>query len=259
MKFIEKYKSPSFDIRKKDSSLNYIIIHYSAIKSYKEALSHLSERKNKVSSHFFINKSGEIFYLVDVINRAWHAGRSYWKGIIDINSESIGIEMDNSGHHYDFENYTTKQINSLIQLLKYISIKFNINKQNILGHSDISPYRKIDPGERFPWKKLKKNNLSFFPNKLFQNTKNKIERYLKKKLNNQNKKYRLLYMLNKIGYDIRAAKKDIKIYYMLIKAYQMHYRQSLISGKLDLETYNLILSHYNEMLTKDQFSNNCQY
>ena len=259
MKFIEKYKSPNFDIRKKDSSLNYIIIHYSAIKSYKEALSHLSERKNKVSSHFFINKSGEIFYLVDVVNRAWHAGRSYWKGIIDINSESIGIEMDNSGHHYDFENYTPKQINSLIQLLKYISIKFNINKQNILGHSDISPYRKIDPGERFPWKKLKKNNLSFFPNELFQNTKYKIERYLEKKLDNRNKKYRLLYMLNKIGYDIRAAKKDKKKYYMLIKAYQMHYRQSLISGKLDLETYNLILSHYNEVLTKDQFSNNCQY
>ena len=259
MKFIEKYKSPNFDIRKKDSSLNYIIIHYSAIKSYKEALSHLSERKNKVSSHFFINKSGEIFSLVDLINRAWHAGRSYWKGIIDINSESIGIEMDNSGHHYDFENYTPKQINSLIQLLKHISKKFNINKQNILGHSDISPYRKIDPGERFPWKKLHKYNLSFFPNELFQNTKNKIERYLKKKLNIKNKKYRLLYMLNKIGYDIRAAKKDEKKYYMLIKAYQMHYRQSLISGKLDLETYNLILSHYNEMLTKDQFSNNCQY
>jgi len=259
MKFIEKYKSPSFDIRKKYSSLNYIIIHYSAIKSYKEALSHLSERKNKVSSHFFINKSGEIFYLVDVINRAWHAGRSYWKGIIDINSESIGIEMDNSGHHYDFENYTPKQINSLIQLLKYISKKFNINKQNILGHSDISPYRKIDPGEKFPWKKLNKNNLSFFPNKLFQNIENKIERYLEKKLDSQNKKYRSLYMLNKIGYDVRAAKKNKKKHYMLIKAYQMHYRQSLISGELDLETYNLIFSHYNEVLTKEQFSNNCQY
>jgi len=82
---------------------------------------------------------------------------------------------------------------------------------------------------------------------------------LKKKLDNRNKKYRLLYMLNKIGYDIRAAKKDKKKFYMLIKAYQMHYRQSLISGKLDLETYNLILSHYNDVLTKDQFSNNCQY
>ena len=256
MKFIEKYKSLSFGIRKKDSSLNYIIIHYSAIKSYKEALSYLSERKNKVSSHFFINKSGEIFYLVDLKNRAWHAGRSYWKGIIDINSESIGIEMDNSGHHYDFENYNPKQIKSLIRLLKYISKRFNINKQNVLGHSDISPYRKIDPGERFPWKKLNKNNLSFLPNKLLRNKKNKIERYLEKKIDNRNKKYRLLYMLNKIGYDIRAAKKDKKKYYMLIKAYQMHYRQSLISGKLDLETYNLILSHYNEMLTKDQFSNN---
>ena len=181
MKFIEKYKSLSFGIRKKDSSLNYIIIHYSAIKSYKEALSYLSERKNKVSSHFFINKSGEIFYLVDLKNRAWHAGRSYWKGIIDINSESIGIEMDNSGHHYDFENYNPKQIKSLIRLLKYISKRFNINKQNVLGHSDISPYRKIDPGERFPWKKLNKNNLSFLPNKLLRNKKNKIERYLEKK------------------------------------------------------------------------------
>ena len=250
MKFIEKYKSHSFGIRKKDSSLNYIIIHYSAIKSYKEALSYLSERKNKVSSHFFINKSGEIFYLVDLKNRAWHAGRSYWKGIIDINSESIGIEMDNSGHHYDFENYNPKQIKSLIRLLKYISKRFNINKQNVLGHSDISPYRKIDPGERFPWKKLNKNNLSFLPNKLLRNKKNKIERYLEKKIDNRNKKYRLLYMLNKIGYDIRAAKKDKKKYYMLIKAYQMHYRQSLVSGKLDLETYNLILSHYNEVLTK---------
>ena len=251
MKFIEKYKSPSFDIRKKDSSLNYIIIHYTAIKSYKEALGHLCEKKNKASSHFIISKSGEIFYLVDIMNRAWHAGRSYWKGIIDINSESIGIEMDNSGHHYNFENYTPKQINSLILLLKYILKNYKINQQNILGHSDISPYRKIDPGERFPWNKLKKNNLSFFPNELFQNTKNKIERYLEKKLDNRNKQYRLLYMLNKIGYDIRAAKKDKKKYYMLIKAYQMHYRQSLISGKLDLETYNLILSHYNEELTKD--------
>ena len=256
MKFIEKYKSPNFDRRKKASSLNYIIIHYTAIKSYKEALSHLCAKKSKASSHFFINKYGEIFYLVDIMERAWHAGRSYWNGIIDINSESIGIEMDNSGHHYNFENYTPKQINSLIKLLKYIFKNYKINQQNILGHSDVAPYRKIDPGEKFPWQKLKRNNLSFVPNKLRQHTIDKIEKYLEKKLANHNKKYRLLYMLNKIGYDIRPAKKDKKKYNMLIKAYQMHYRQSLVSGKLDLETYNLILSHYNEMLTKELFSNN---
>ena len=256
MKFNKKYKSSNFDRRKKASSLNYIIIHYTAIKSYKEALSHLCAKKNKASSHFFINKYGEIFYLVDIMDRAWHAGRSYWNGIIDINSESIGIEMDNSGHHYNFENYTPKQINSLIKLLKYIFKNYKINQQNILGHSDVAPYRKIDPGEKFPWQKLKRNNLSFVPNKLRQHTIDKIEKYLEKKLANQNKKYRLLYMLNKIGYDIRPAKKDKKKYNMLIKAYQMHYRQSLVSGKLDLETYNLILSHYNEMLTKELFSNN---
>jgi|TARA_B100001964_G_scaffold238103_1_gene303006 N-acetylmuramoyl-L-alanine amidase len=256
MKFNNKYKSSNFDRRKKTSSLNYIIIHYTAIKNYKEALGHLCEKKNKASSHFLISKSGKIFYLVNIMERAWHAGRSYWKGIIDINSVSIGIEMDNSGHHYNFENYTPKQINSLIKLLKYIFKNHKINKQNILGHSDVAPYRKIDPGEKFPWKKLKMNNLSFFPNKLHQNKKDKIEKYLEIKLGKLNKKYRLLHMLNKIGYDIRLAKKDEKKYNMLIKAYQMHYRQNLVSGKLDLETYNLILSHYNEMLTKELFSNN---
>ena len=249
MKFNKKYESSNFDGRKKASSLNYIIIHYTAIKSYKEALGHLCEKQNKASSHFFISKYGEIFYLVDIRERAWHAGRSYWNGIIDINSESIGIEMDNSGHHYNFENYTSKQINSLIKLLKYIFKNYKINQQNILGHSDVAPYRKIDPGEKFPWKKLKMNNLSFFPNKLRQNTIDKVEKYLEKKLVNQNKKYRLLYMLNKIGYDIKPAKKDKKKYNMLIKAYQMHYRQSLVSGKLDLETLQLIQSHFNEILT----------
>ena len=163
MKFIEKYKSPSFDIRKKGTFLSYIILHYTAIKDYNEALSHLCKKENKVSSHFLINKSGEIFYLVDILNRAWHAGQSYWRGVTDINSESIGIEIDNSGHYLDFEDYTLKQINSLIKLLKYICNKFSINNQNILGHSDIAPYRKLDPGIKFPWTKLNNVNLSFLP------------------------------------------------------------------------------------------------
>ena len=247
MKFIDKHKSLNFDKRKKGSAVNYIIIHYTAIKNYKEAISHLCDNNNKVSSHFLICKTGEIFYLVDLIHRAWHAGKSYWKGQIDINSKSIGIEMDNSGHHFNFENYTQKRITSLIILLKKISKKYKIRHQNILGHSDIAPYRKIDPGERFPWKQLVRNNLSFFPKKLNLNKKNRIEEYLEKKLNNQNKRYRLLYMFNKIGYDIRQATKDKKKYSMLIKAYQMHYRQRLVSGELDAETYNLILSHYNEI------------
>jgi len=169
MKFIYKYKSPNFNKRKKGTSVNFVILHYTAFKDSNKALKHLCEKKNNVSAHFLINKSGKIYYLVNTCNRAWHAGKSYWKGFSDINSISIGIELDNSGHHNIFENYTSLQIKSLIELLTNISISFAINKHNILGHSDIAPYRKIDPGEKFPWKKLAKVGLSFIPKKLVKN------------------------------------------------------------------------------------------
>jgi len=249
MKFIDKFKSVNFNKRKKGTSLKYIILHYTAMKDYYETLSRLCEKKNKLSSHFLVNKYGDIFYLVDVSKRAWHAGKSNWKEVSDINSESIGIEIDNSGHFYDFENYTSKQIKSLIKLLKYISRLYKIKKHNILGHSDISPYRKIDPGEKFPWIRLKKNNLSFLPNNLPKNKTIKINKHLDIHLLKKNRKKRSFYMLSKIGYDIQPAKKNNKKYAMLIKAYQMHYRQSLVSGKLDEKTYKLIQSHFNELLT----------
>ena len=249
MKFIDKYKSANFNKRKKGTFLNYIILHYTAMNDYKEALSQLCDKNNKVSSHFLINKSGDIFHLVNIMNRAWHAGKSKWRKVSDINSESIGIEIDNSGHLYNFENYTSKQIDSLIKLLKYISNRYGIKKHNILGHSDISPYRKIDPGEKFPWKKLKGNNLTFLPNKISQNKANKIGKYFDNKLGEKDRKQRSLYMLKKIGYNIKPAKNNNTKYTMLIKAYQMHYRQSLVSGKLDLETLQLIQSHFNEILT----------
>ena len=103
MKFINKYKSPNFDKRKKGSKIKYIIIHYTAMRTDIEALNFLCNKKNKVSSHFLINKSGKIYKLVNLQNRAWHAGESYWKGERDINSNSIGIEIDNSGKILDFE------------------------------------------------------------------------------------------------------------------------------------------------------------
>ena len=152
MKFINKYKSPNFNKRKKDYSLKYIIIHYTAMQNHQEALEYLCKKNNKVSSHFLIAKSGRVFSLVDIKDRAWHAGISYWRGFSDINSKSIGIELDNSGCLLNFEKYETKQIESLIELIKYILKKYKIKHYEILGHSDIAPYRKIDPGKKFPWK-----------------------------------------------------------------------------------------------------------
>ena len=95
--------------------------------------------------------------------RAWHAGKSNWKKIRDLNSYSIGIELENSGHLLNFEKYSGQQISALIKLLKYLKKTYNISKLNILGHSDISPLRKIDPGQKFPWIKLEKNNLVYLP------------------------------------------------------------------------------------------------
>ena len=248
MNIIDKYKSISFGKRRKGTSIKYIIIHYTAIVDYKEALEFLCDKKNKVSSHFFISKNGKIYYLVDMKKRAWHAGKSFWKDVEDINSYSIGIELDNSGHHNNFENYPSKQIISLIKLIKNITKKYNIGIMNILGHSDVSPYRKIDPGEKFPWKILKRHKLSYFPRKISEKKQKRIEKNLKR-FRLINKKQRILYMLGKIGYDIKPSIKGKDKYKNLIKAYQMHFRPKKITGNIDLETYNLIQSHFNHILT----------
>ena len=162
MKFINKYKSPNFNKRNKGDKIIYIILHYTAMDSDIDALEYLIDKKNKVSSHFLINKSGNIFNIVNLKYRAWHAGKSYWKGDFDINSKSIGIELDNSG----YESYKKGQIQCLINLLNFLIKKYNVNSNNILAHSDVAPYRKIDPGEEFPWKKLSRLNISILPNKI---------------------------------------------------------------------------------------------
>ena len=249
MKFINKYKSVNFNLRKKGHKIKYIILHYTAIKSDYMAIKHLIDKKNKVSSHFLINKKGKIFSLVDLKKRAWHAGQSFWKGDKDINSSSIGIELDNTGHYINFERYTKNQIDSLIKLLNFLKKKYKIDNINFLGHSDISPYRKNDPGEKFPWKKLSKYNLGFFPNKLTEREYLKV----KKKLNlnkNNSLNQSVLYMLSNIGYDIsQIGKNNRKNFFLLIRAYQMHFRQKVVNGKLDKETLKMIVSHFNQTLT----------
>ncbi len=249
MKFINKYKSVNFNLRKKGYKIKYIILHYTAIRSDYEAIKHLINKKNKVSSHFLINKKGKIFSLVDLKKRAWHAGKSFWKGDRDINSNSIGIELDNTGHYINFERYTKKQVDSLIKLLKFLKKKYDIENLNFLGHSDISPFRKNDPGEKFPWKKLYKHNLGFFPIDLNEREYKKIKQKLNLKKNKLLNK-QVLYMLSKIGYDIsQIEKNNKKNFFLLIRSYQMHFRQKLVNGKLDQETLKMIVSHFNQILT----------
>ena len=238
MKLIEINKSPNFNIRKKNRKISYIILHYTAMKTYKDAINRLCNKKYKVSVHFLISKKGDIYRIVDENKRAWHAGVSYWKRLIDLNSSSIGIEIDNQGKE---DKFTNLQIKSLCTLLKKIIIKYNIPLINVLGHSDIAPFRKKDPGKNFPWQILVKKKLAYFPNINSRNL---------SKISNKYKDHSyILYMLRNIGYDTRGIKEKNLKYKKLIKTYQMHYRKSNISGKIDMETLALIEQHHKDVLT----------
>ena len=126
------------------------------MKKESEAIQKLCNSRSKVSSHYFIKNNGQILNLVPDLYTAWHAGVSCWKKFKSLNKYSIGIEINNPGHDHGYKKFNSKQIFSLIKLLKYLKKKYNIKKQNILGHSDIAPYRKKDPGEKFPWDVLAK-------------------------------------------------------------------------------------------------------
>tara|TARA_Y100000590_G_scaffold317062_1_gene358606 strand:- start:277 stop:1011 length:735 start_codon:yes stop_codon:yes gene_type:complete len=244
MKLIETFKSSNFNKRRGSDNLKFIILHYTALGSCKEALEHMCNIKNKVSSHFLISKDGKIYYLVDIKNRAWHAGLSYWKGITDMNSSSIGIELDYPGLCNVDKKYSTNQLNALCKLIKILKKTHQIDKKNILGHSDIAPYRKIDPGKNFPWSKLNKAGLAYAPKKGFIKKNKKTKEELEKMDN-----YKVLKMLNNIGYDTRGIQAGNKKFKLLIEAYQRHYRQSEISGKIDLETLELLKQHNKDLLT----------
>ena len=124
-----------------------------------ESIKRLKSKKSKVSCHYLINRKGKLTQIVKDLNIAWHAGKSKWKNFKNLNKNSIGIELVNKGHKFGYQKFTNFQIKSLIKLCKKLKKKYKIKKENFFGHSDIAPLRKIDPGEKFPWKKLSKYNL----------------------------------------------------------------------------------------------------
>ena len=152
--------SINFDLPKRSKKkIIFIIIHYTGMKNELEAIKRLCDYRSNVSSHYFVKNNGEILNLVPDLYEAWHAGKSSWKHYRFLNKFSIGIEVSNPGHEHGYKKFNSSQISSLIKLLKYLQKKYNVKNQNILGHSDIAPDRKKDPGEKFPWRKLADKNL----------------------------------------------------------------------------------------------------
>ena len=155
IKIIQK-KSPNFDKRPKGTKINSIIIHYTGMETFDEACKRLCDKNSKVSSHYLIGRDGKIINLVDEEKRAWHAGVSHWKGVDNINDISIGIELENPGHEFGYIPFSKEQMDSLIYLCKELKSKYDIKEDWVLGHSDISPERKLDPGDKFKWEPIKK-------------------------------------------------------------------------------------------------------
>ncbi len=143
---VSRVASPNFDQRMP----NLVIIHHTSDETLEEALNTLTSPERKVSSHYLIGRDGRIVQLVDENARAWHAGKSWWGGHTDINSASLGIELDNNGH----EPFADAQIDALLALLMDVRQRYNIPAANFIGHADVAPTRKDDPGVLFPWKKL---------------------------------------------------------------------------------------------------------
>mgnify|MGYP000415420651 FL=1 len=223
--------SPNFNIIKRSKKkIKFIIIHYTGMKNELSALNRLCNIKAKVSAHYFIKKNGLVLNLVPPLYEAWHAGKSSWKNFKSLNRYSIGIEIQNSGHNNKYENFSRKQIISTKKLLEYLIKKYNVNLKNVLGHSDISPDRKKDPGEKFPWKKLAKSKLSQWHN--LDEKKLKKKRLVKLNLFEESN---FVKNLNKIGYHKISKKNFNPQKRTLIKAFQRRFRQDLINGISDQE------------------------
>ena len=227
--------SPNFGLKKRDKNkIQYLIYHYTGMKNDKLAIKKLTSFNSNVSCHYYITEFGNIIQMVPDLYVAWHAGISSWKKDVFLNSNSIGIEISNPGHEHGYRKFNGRQVKSLIKLSKFLIKKYKINKKNILGHSDIAPLRKLDPGEKFPWKTLFEKKIGIWHK--INNKKLKIYRGII--LKTQSKKF--LNYLKKFGYSIEYnnSKELLKI----IKTFQMRFRPELVDGKIDLECFEIIKS-----------------
>lgn len=162
MKIIEN-PSYNFSNRKKDAKINSIVLHYTGMVSMEAAINRMRNPDYEVSSHYCVDTNGDIIQLVEDKYKAWHSGTSNWRGFDNLNDYSIGIEIVNKGHEFGYEEFPEEQIDAVIKLCKKIIAEHpDIDQRNIVGHSDIAPTRKEDPGELFPWTKLAMNGIGIY-------------------------------------------------------------------------------------------------
>lgn len=213
---ITKKSSPNFDSRD-GQEIDMLVLHYTGMKSGEAALARLCDAAAKVSAHYMVTEDGTILQLVDENERAWHAGMSYWRGNSNINQRSIGIEIVNNGHEYGYQPFPEVQMEAVTKLCRGIITRHKIPARNVVGHSDVAPTRKQDPGELFDWKLLASKGIGLFPN-------------------NTNSSSVICHpssALKDYGYDLTDPEKAII-------AFQRHFRPQNLSGIWDDECAKLL-------------------
>ena len=212
MEIIER-PSPNFDERMLPISM--VVLHYTGMPDAQSALDRLTSPDSRVSSHYFIDEEGAVYRLVDEAKRAWHAGKSSWRGMRDVNSASIGIELVNPGHEFGYRPFPDEQVAALIPLLAAIKERHGISRGNVVGHSCVAPARKEDPGELFPWEALARRRLA-----LPSPTRDLIDPYWTDAA--------FLLALERFGYDVTEPQKAVI-------AFQRRFRPDMIDGIIDGE------------------------
>ena len=210
-----KHLSPNFDVRSNGMSIDMLVIHYTGMTSGAAALARLCDPKAKVSAHYLIEEDGRIFQLVDEGNRAWHAGVSCWFGNNNLNDRSIGIELVNPGHEFGYRPFPEAQMQALIGLSRDILARYPIAARNVVGHSDVAPTRKKDPGELFDWRGLAAAGIGLWPVK------------------GNNSDLEPTVLLTQIGYNVDTLE-------LALKAFQRRYRPHRVDGICDKETFGLL-------------------
>ncbi len=205
--------SPNFDDR--NAPVSILVLHYTGMQDAASAIERLTNAEAKVSAHYLIAEDGQIVKMVDEDKRAWHAGRSHWRGLKDLNSVSVGIEIVNPGHEWGYRPFPIAQIDALIPLVQDIMMRHKITRGNVVGHSDIAPARKEDPGELFPWERLARLRLA-----LPSPTKNLMDPHWTDG--------GFLLALERFGYDVADP-------LAAIRAFQRRFRPTTIDGIIDGE------------------------
>lgn len=210
--------SPNRDERPDGVAIDMLVLHYTGMPSAQAALTRLTDPVAKVSAHWLIGEDGSITALVPETMRAWHAGVSFWRGAEDVNARSIGIELVNPGHEFGYRPFPERQMTALVELATDIIARHAIPARNVVGHADVAPRRKMDPGELFDWRRLANAGVGIWPEEARDLILDADP---------------IRGLLASIGYETEDT-------FATLKAFQRHFRPERVNGRVDFETARLI-------------------